>query len=115
MWQKVRSIWKYVHEHYAKSFDWFIIGGEDMFVIPSNLRAYLTSDEVMRASQHGLAPAYLGKRQVDIIGKNRGQLFNEGGAGYTMNRAALSLLVAHLDNHTVCQVNEHTSEEVRTG
>lgn len=43
MWQKVRSIWKYVGAHYLDEFDWFLIGGDDLFVLPHNLKTYLAS------------------------------------------------------------------------
>jgi hypothetical protein len=44
MWQKSRSIWKYIAHHYRDEFDWFLIGGDDMYYIVSNLRKYLGSD-----------------------------------------------------------------------
>ena len=79
---------------YGRDFDWFFIGGDDLFVIPENLRAYLTSPEMAAASEGGKRPIFLGRR-FQIPG---GQLFNSGGAGYGLNRAALELLVAHLDD-----------------
>jgi hypothetical protein len=97
IWQKVRSIWKYVSLAYAADFEWFFIGGDDLFVIPSNLRAYLHSPAMLEASQHGLTPIFLGRRfQIP-----NGQFFNSGGAGYGLNRAALKLLVEHLDGPKV--------------
>ena len=30
MWQKVRSIWKFVGDNYLDKFDWFYLGGDDM-------------------------------------------------------------------------------------
>lgn len=104
IWQKVRSIWKYVYHAYGQEFDWFYIGGDDLFIIPENLRAYLTSPELVEAGGgsssssggegSGGNPLFLGRRfQIP-----RGQLFNSGGAGYALNRAALKLLFDHLDN-----------------
>jgi len=90
IWQKVRSIWKYVHASYGGEFEWTFIGGDDLFVIPSNLRAYLhtlPTDE----------PVFFGRR-FQIPGS---QLFNSGGAGYGLNRKALQLLVDHLDDPKV--------------
>lgn len=87
IWQKVRSIWKYVHYSYLEEFDWFFIGGDDLFIIPSNLRSYLVG-------LNTTGPQFVGRR-FQIPG---GQLFNSGGAGYGLNRAALKLLVAHLDS-----------------
>jgi glycoprotein-N-acetylgalactosamine 3-beta-galactosyltransferase len=50
MWQKTRSIWKYIHEFYIHDFDWFLLGGDDMYHIVENLMDFLTSDEI-RAEQ----------------------------------------------------------------
>ena len=38
MWQKSRAIWKYINFHYIDDFDWFVLGGDDVFVIVENLR-----------------------------------------------------------------------------
>lgn len=46
MWQKSRSIWKYINAHYLTSFDYFLMGGDDMFYIIENLKHYLMSDEI---------------------------------------------------------------------
>jgi glycoprotein-N-acetylgalactosamine 3-beta-galactosyltransferase len=128
IWQKVRSIWKYVHAAYRDEFDWFVIGGDDLFVIASNLRAYLLSDEIRfsghrpfplpnsssdalyvrgrEASENGGKPMFLGRRfQIP-----NGQLFNSGGAGYVLNRAALDLLVSRLDN-PACRPHQHVFAE----
>jgi peptidyl-tRNA hydrolase len=59
IWQKVRSIWSYVHTYYREEFDWFMIGGDDMYVIPENLKAYLGSEEFKDAD---IKPYFLGRR-----------------------------------------------------
>lgn len=42
MWQKSRAIWKYIDFHYnvegEADFDWFVLGGDDIFLIVENLR-----------------------------------------------------------------------------
>ena len=38
MWQKSRAIWKYINYHYKDDFDWFVLGGDDLFIIVENLR-----------------------------------------------------------------------------
>ncbi|CAN0361937.1 unnamed protein product, partial [Phaeothamnion confervicola] len=38
IWQKVRSAWKYIHHWYRDDFDWFVIGGDDIFLILENFR-----------------------------------------------------------------------------
>ena len=61
MWQKSRSIWKYIHAHYIDSFDYFLLGGDDMFYVIENLRDYLMSDEIVKytAESDGI---FLGRR-----------------------------------------------------
>ena len=56
MWQKSRSIWKYIAKHYLDSFDYFLLGGDDMFYIIENLRAYLNSQEIqnLRNERNGM-------------------------------------------------------------
>jgi glycoprotein-N-acetylgalactosamine 3-beta-galactosyltransferase len=94
IWQKIRSVWSYVYDNYYNDYDWFHIGGEDMFVIPENLRLYVESEEIIQASQTkgGLQmPLYLGC-QLAFEG-NKDMMFNQGGGGYTLNKAALKALV----------------------
>jgi glycoprotein-N-acetylgalactosamine 3-beta-galactosyltransferase len=101
MWQKVRSIWSFLYDNFYDKYDWFHIGGDDMYVITENLRQYLESDEIRAAANGGLhlpdgtetaqVPLYLGRQFA-----NRGKLYdlyNSGGPGYTLNRAALKTLV----------------------
>lgn len=38
MWQKSRAIWKYIDRHYKNDYDWFVLGGDDIFLIVENLR-----------------------------------------------------------------------------
>lgn len=38
MWQKSRAIWKYINFHYKDDYDWFVLGGDDIFLIVENLR-----------------------------------------------------------------------------
>ena len=41
MWQKSRSIWKYIGKHFTGKYDFFLLGGDDMWFIVENLRLYL--------------------------------------------------------------------------
>ena len=49
MWQKSRSIWKALYQQYQSHYDFFLLGGDDMFYIIENLRYYLNSPEIMKA------------------------------------------------------------------
>ena len=39
MWQKIRSMWAYAYDNYRNDYDFFHIGGDDMYVVVDNLRA----------------------------------------------------------------------------
>ncbi len=101
IWQKVRSMWSYIYDNYYDKYDWFHIGGDDLFLIVENLKYYLESEEIRTASNGGIylpqgdetmqTPLLLGRRfayQGDMD-----NIFDSGGSGYTMNKAALKLLV----------------------
>jgi len=103
MWQKVRTMWSYVYDHYYNDYDWFHVGGDDLYLIVENLRYYLESEEIKTAANGGVylplgnetkqVPLYLGCRQ-----KRQGRkkdIYNSGGSGYTLNKAALKALVTN--------------------
>jgi glycoprotein-N-acetylgalactosamine 3-beta-galactosyltransferase len=101
IWQKVRSMWSYVYDNYYEEYDWFHIGGDDLYVIVENLRLYLESEEVQLAANGGeylpsgdekkQLPLFLGRRFAEQ--GNYERIFNSGGSGYTLNKAALKSLV----------------------
>lgn len=101
IWQKVRSMWSYVYDNYYEDYDWFHIGGDDLYIIVENLRLYLESEEVQLAANGGeflpngtekeQLPLFLGRRFAEQ--GNYDRIFNSGGSGYTMNKAALKSLV----------------------
>jgi hypothetical protein len=51
MWQKSRSIWKFIAKYLMNEYDFFLLGGDDMFYIIENLRFYLNSDEITTARE----------------------------------------------------------------
>lgn len=85
MWQKVRSIWGYLQKHYLEQYDFFHLGGDDMYVLVGNLRLFLCRVEEQLQKQ--------GKRPEDqpimlgALAKSWKQI--TGGPGYTLSRAAL--------------------------
>jgi len=127
MWQKVRSMWSYVYDNYYEDYDWFHIGGDDMYVLVENLRLYLESEEIRLASNGGRKPLandkssssssllLLKKQQHPlIIGSlfrrhgDADKIFVTGGGGYTLNKAALKALVM---SFPTCAPHEVTSAE----
>jgi glycoprotein-N-acetylgalactosamine 3-beta-galactosyltransferase len=117
IWQKVRSIWSYVYDNYYNDYDWFHIGGDDLYLIVENLRLYLESDVIRSAANGGKeplkdwetsvqTPLFLGRRFAEQ--GNMDRIFNSGGSGYTINRAALKSLVGNLPH---CNPNLTTFAE----
>lgn len=110
MWQKIRSIWKFVAEHYLDDYDWFHIGGDDIFLLPYNLKLYLAN--LAREGGSKTDPKqhkyYVGRRFRSL---GRGYYFNSGGAGYSLSQATLRELVANIDDAKNCNANEQTSKE----
>ena len=91
MWQKARAIWAYAHERYASGYDYFVIGGDDMFVNVDHLRKYLREAHPGGGRDEH---AYVGRHLMDPKIKVP---FNAGGAGYTLSRRTLQLLFSQLD------------------
>jgi len=101
MWQKVRSIWKFVHKHYVNDFDFFYLGGDDLFVIPENLRAYLST--LPPNEKH-----FVGRR---FKGYGRDNYFNSGGAGYALSKQTLLEFRSVMDDSTACSAGRETAME----
>eukprot|EP01035_Chromulina_nebulosa_P017657 gene17657-23244_t len=92
MWQKSRSIWKYIAKNFKNNFDYFLLGGDDMFYIIENLRYYLGSSEVIDLKEKGKG-MFLGRRFFPPKQK----VFNSGGAGYIIDRVSLEVLENNID------------------
>jgi glycoprotein-N-acetylgalactosamine 3-beta-galactosyltransferase len=101
IWQKVRSLWSFIYDHYYEKYDWFYLGGDDQFILMENLRLYLESEEIRTAANGGIylpdgsetmqTPLYLGRRMA--YEGDMTDLYNAGGPGYVMNKAALKTFV----------------------
>ncbi len=50
MYQKSISIWKYIYKYYRNTYNWYLLGGDDMYIVMDNLYEYLHSDEIRLAS-----------------------------------------------------------------
>jgi len=95
MWQKVREIWRFIAANYEKDFDYFWLGGDDVFLIVENVLAYLNSPRIVQLNDDrdnkGL---FLGSRKLQ--GGQWEKVFNAGGSGYILNRKALRKLAARI-------------------
>ncbi len=108
MWQKTRSILAYIYEHYLDEFHYYHICGDDVFMIPENLKKYLSDLET------GLAPGIRAYRL--IIGERVGTgnfRYIRGGAGYTLNREALRFYNEESGLMDDCYPEERVSAEDR--
>ena len=87
----------------SEKYDWFHIGGDDLFMIIENFRYYLESEEIRTAANGGIylpfgnetmqTPLLLGRRFAYM--GDMTNIFDSGGSGYTMNKAALKTLVVN--------------------
>lgn len=103
MWQKVRSIWKFVGTHYLEDFDFFFQGGEDLYVLPQNMRNYLAD-----AIEDPTEEDFFGGRRFQFGGND---FFNSGGAGYALSQATLRKYVTTGLDHPECFAQKHSSME----
>jgi len=87
--RKTEAILRYAWLRLASRYDWFLVGGDDLYVILHNLYAHLSSDEVVNRDRGG-EPLYLGRRlkqpEADFT-------YNSGAAGYVLNKSALETFV----------------------
>lgn len=107
MWQKVRSIWRFVGEHYLDDYDWFFIGGDDLFVMPHNLKTYLASLSHKDKADPKTENYFVGRRFK--IGR-KSIYFNSGGAGYALSQATLRKFLTAIDDAEHCSANKHTGK-----
>ena len=90
-------------------FEWFYIGGDDLYVLPNNLRMYLASLAYMDGmSDPKKTEYYVGKRHK---WKERGIYFNNGGSGYALSQATLRKLLTVIDDDEHCAANVTTTME----
>lgn len=85
----------------------FFIGGDDLFVMPHNLKTYLASLVYKDGTDPKTKEYFVGRRF------NPGQRdpFNSGGAGYTLSQATLRKFLAHIDDAQHCSAKARTSME----
>jgi hypothetical protein len=129
MWQKTRSIWSYIYDHYLDDYDYFHLGGDDLYVIVENLRRFLTNVHVAAQSDKDgrngsdadiqSTPLYFGQwvSQPVILDGSSGKIptnhtyMVSGGPGYTLNTAAVRKFVE--ESLTTCHATSRVSYEDR--
>jgi hypothetical protein len=86
MWQKTRSMVAFLYDYYL-DYDYFLLCGDDTFIVLENLRNYLLLLEYETGGRHR-QPLYLGLA-LSLWGVH----YNSGGPGYILSRLALQRLV----------------------
>jgi hypothetical protein len=87
MWQKTRSMVAFMYDYYLDDFDYFLLSGDDTFIILENLRNYLLLLESATGGRDS-QPLYIGS-SISLFEVH----YNTGGPGYLLNRSALRRLV----------------------
>jgi glycoprotein-N-acetylgalactosamine 3-beta-galactosyltransferase len=100
-------MWDFVGRNYLEDFDFFFMGGEDLFVLPQNLRAYLKTlgspeDLHFAGRRFDAGRAFFGQTN------NR---FNTGGAGYAMSRGTLRKFYNEGLGHPKCHITKKIAAE----
>lgn len=114
IWQKVRSMLAYMHDNFLNDYDFFLLCGDDTYVIMENLKAFLTSPKfVQDAGGPGYPnPMYVGAPTHPYWMKHeyKGDFYyNGGGSGYLINAVVLRVLVQDILPH--CQSRKLTPIE----
>ncbi len=107
MWQKVRSMWAYAHDHFLNDYDYFHISGDDSVIVADNMKVYLQGKQISRLLNGHIdnISRALNFRKWENMESGQQRplllgiplLFHEsmfplGGSGYTLNREALRLI-----------------------
>ena len=78
----------YLYEHYRDEYELFHLGGDDMYVIPENIKLRYMQTLVSTSSSNTTTKIFMGAWAPHGTGK-----FVCGGGGYTLNQPALTALV----------------------
>lgn len=119
----MRNIWKYIAARYTRlktgdsldgsqeveHFDWFLLGGDDLYVLVENLKDYLES--VCDQGNCDAVPYYLGR----TLRHSRNLVYNTGGAGYVLNAVAVMKLVTLLDSRACFSQVSGSIEDIMVG
>jgi glycoprotein-N-acetylgalactosamine 3-beta-galactosyltransferase len=99
MWRKVQKIWVTIADSVIDDYDYFLLGGDDMYVVVENLRHLLDSSAIRNYSENGQKAVYLGRR----LHANKYMGFHSGGSGYVLNQRAVQVFrMAYQMNRPEC-------------
>lgn len=97
LWQRIRSMLVYMYDNFRHEYDFFLLCGDDTYVIMENLREFLTNPNFISDAGGPTYPnpMYVGAPTHPFWKKEYGHKFyyNGGGAGYVINARTLELLV----------------------
>lgn len=112
MWVKAQLMWKLVGSMLLDDYDYFLIGGDDLYVIVENLRVFLARPDIRTlGGADGRKPVYLGR----VLNQNQYIRFNTGGAGYLLNAAAAAALYRKMDDDECLPGVSTSMEDVLVG
>ena len=124
MWQKVRSLWREIYTRFGLEsrdpttttatatppYDFFFLGGDDVYLLPGNLRRLLAARGASASE-----PLYLG-RNLQGQNSDHGLWYQSGGAGYVLSREALRRLVEEGLESSFCRPRQSAFwEDVNVG
>ncbi|KAH9508231.1 Glycoprotein-N-acetylgalactosamine 3-beta-galactosyltransferase 1, partial [Bulinus truncatus] len=100
---KTMEAFRYIYRHHIDTADWFMKVDDDTFLIPENLRYFLSD-------QNSSQPIYFGHHFNSHIPQG----YFSGGAGYVISKEALRRFGKMSTNSTLCR-QDNGSEDVEFG
>ena len=98
IWNKVREMLFYMHQHFANDYDYFHVCGDDTYLLVDNLRELLTrnQDKIQYPLYAGSLIKFSSHRLKLLYKIDAAFSCNGGGSGYTLNRESLRMLAEEI-------------------
>jgi hypothetical protein len=94
MWLKtVLMINSIISSQLINEYQYFLFGGDDLYVIVKNLKSFLLSSKIKNLNKNHSNPLYIGR----ILKQNHYLSFISGGSGYILNRLSVRILADMLN------------------